>query len=106
MARTAGFGTRGFFGSIRSFQVQANPLYLPLFRTAKPESQVVPGNESVILRTSSNVAIKSSNFKFAGQDLNSAEIRAFAVLLALLRERAGQSQPICLEPCSVGYAHF
>jgi hypothetical protein len=58
-ASTAGLGTRGFFGVIRSFQTQANPLSFSLTTTPKAKSlfdSSVPRRESAIRRTSAWVA--------------------------------------------------
>src|SRR5262249_46573540 len=54
-ASTAGFGTRAFFGSIRSIQTQQMPLDLPFTWTENAKRSVdstTPGSESAILRTS------------------------------------------------------
>lgn len=59
-ASTSGLGALDFFGSIRSFQVQANPLSLPLLGTLKPKwpvASLVSGSDSATRRTSSWVAI-------------------------------------------------
>jgi len=58
-ARTPGFGTRGFFGSTRSIQIQAKPFCLPLLSTLKANrsgASLTPGSERAIRRTSSWVA--------------------------------------------------
>src|SRR5207302_8835887 len=53
-ASTLGLGTRGFFGSIRSFHTQANPLSLSLTRTEKaksPAASSVSGKQRAMRRT-------------------------------------------------------
>src|SRR5437868_11801892 len=59
-ASTLGLGTRGFFGSIRSFHTQANPLSLSLTRTEKaksPAASSVSGKPRAMRRTSACVAM-------------------------------------------------
>src|SRR5215813_8305180 len=58
-ARTAGLGTRAFFGWTRSAQTQANPFCLPLLKTEKakrPSASLVSGSDRAMRRTSSWVA--------------------------------------------------
>src|SRR6267142_4375820 len=59
-ARTAGFGTRGFFGVMRSCQTQTKPFSLLPLRTENPNPFahcVVDGSEEAMRRTSSWLAM-------------------------------------------------
>ena len=59
-ATTSARGTRGFFGSTRSFQDHTNPFSLPLFSTLnakRSEDSRASGSASAIRRTSFWLAI-------------------------------------------------